>query len=404
MTTLIEGNGDIVPAVSTAVSSMLKEGGTKLQSAIDLVKSLKLYNDEKKPGEMIAVIEEVKDVDPDQVFFIARTLAEQVTFDSIVMKKIGGIAVGDDYKEINEAFASLRKDLKEAAENAADGEEGIFDKLVGFFKEMTKGGVDDRWARIEQTFERVTSTLAAQLKAEKEIMLAYQMFRGALGQSQVAALNVKAALQAQLDAAKAKSKAAQDALDAAQSADDATKVSLQIARDEANNGVAKAESRYDVGKDLAEHLMIAYNVSEVTMKKYEGLTNLKDRVHKRMVSIYSTNRVTLASFKAVYSAAVGLAEGTKTLDAMTGGMNDTLNDLADLTGDINKKAIKSGYGATVSPEAMRNFTQAMLKEFDEFDSLVAESRAEATRSAEEIRADGEDLQRRYTAMVTKTAA
>jgi hypothetical protein len=288
--------------------------------------------------------------------------------------------------------------------DAADGNESIWGKITGFFKEATQGDIADRFSKIEDRFEQVTTTLAAQLKGEKEILEAYQLFRGALGQSQVAALAIKANLEATWNAAKEKAETAQKAVDDAQAADEATKVSLQIARDSANDARSKAEGQFDIGKDLADNLMIAYNITEVTMKKLEGTSKLKDRIYKRSVSFYAANRSTLASLKANYNATIGLAEGTNALDSMTGGINKSLSDLADVSGEVNAKAIRSGYGKTIDADVVKTLAEALLVEDEENAKLIEQSRAEASQNADEIRTSVEDVKRRYAATANKIAA
>jgi hypothetical protein len=404
MTDLTAQGNAIVATASTAVATVLKEGGEKLQQAIDIVKSLGLRGDVRKPQAIVSIIEEIKDADPDLAYFIARTLSEQEAFDDLVVQKISGIAVGDDYKEITAAFDSIRADAKKAVLDAADGNESIWGKITGFFKEATQGDIADRFSKIEDRFEQVTTTLAAQLKGEKEILEAYQLFRGALGQSQVAALAIKANLEATWNAAKEKAETAQKAVDDAQAADEATKVSLQIARDSANDARSKAEGQFDIGKDLADNLMIAYNITEVTMKKLEGTSKLKDRIYKRSVSFYAANRSTLASLKANYNATIGLAEGTNALDSMTGGINRSLSDLADVSGEVNAKAIRSGYGKTIDADVVKTLAEALLVEDEENAKLIEQSRAEASQNADEIRTSVEDVKRRYAATANKIAA
>ncbi|UIL27029.1 hypothetical protein LZK75_18130 [Rhizobium leguminosarum] len=80
MTDLTAQGNAIVATASTAVSTVLKEGGEKLQQAIDIVKSLGLRGDVRKPQAIVSIIEEIKDADPDLAYFIARTLSEQGGF------------------------------------------------------------------------------------------------------------------------------------------------------------------------------------------------------------------------------------------------------------------------------------------------------------------------------------
>jgi hypothetical protein len=379
-------------------------GSQQLQAAIDKIKALGFRAEPKGPQAIVTIIESIKDVDPELTLFIARTLAEQVAFDDLVVSKISGVAVGDDYKEINEAFTSIREEAKAAVVDAAGGKEkGFFDKITSFFKEATEGDIAARFKRIEGRFEQVTSALEAQLKGEAEILEAYRLFRNALGRSQVAAIEVKNKLDVILEDAKAKAQAAQASVDTAVAGDEAKRMTLALERDAANDHRDREESRWQVAKDLAENLQIAYSVTEVTMKKLADTSKLKDRIWRRAVTFFATNRSTLAALKANYSATVGLAEGTNALDAMTDGVNKSLEDLADVTGKVNEKAIRSGYGSTVDPNSVAKLVDALIAETEASIPLIEEMRDNATQDVADINAKMEEGKQRYSELANRSS-
>jgi uncharacterized protein YaaN involved in tellurite resistance len=379
-------------------------GSQALQTAIDKIKALGLHTQPKGPQAIVTIIEAIKDVDEELALFVARTLAEQVVFDGLVVSKISGIAVGDDYKEINDAFTSIREEAKAAVTDAASGKEkGFFSSITSFFKEATEGDIADRFKKIEDRFEQVTTALEAQLKGEAEILSAYKLFRNALGRSHVAALEIKKKLDVILADAKTKATTAQAAVDAAPSGDEAARVTLALERDAANDQRDREDSRWQVAKDLAESLQIAYSVTEVTMKKLEDTSKLKDRIWRRAVTFFATNRSTLAALKANYSATVGLAQGTNALDAMTDGVNKSLEDLADVTGKVNEKAIRSGYGSTIDPNSVAKLVDALIAETEQTIPLIEEMRDAATRAAADIDATVEEGKQRYSELANKSS-
>ena len=144
-------------------------------------------------------------------------------------------------------------------------------------------------------------------------------------------------------------------------------------------------------------------MTEVTMKKLEDTSKLKDRIWRRAVTFFATNRSTLAALKANYSATVGLAEGTNALDAMTDGVNKSLEDLADVTGKVNEKAIRSGYGATIDPNSVAKLVDALIAETEQSLPLIEEMRTVATQNAADISAKVEEGKQRYSLLANKSA-
>lgn len=385
------------------MNEIVKLGSQQLQQAIDLVVSLGKRDGAQRSSAIVDIIDEIKDADEDAALFLARLASEGVAFNDFVMKSVQGLEIGNVYQDITAKFASIRKDAKEAIENVTDdGEEGFLDKLKAFWNSSTKGTVADRFKDIIELYDGVNNGLSAQVKSERKAVEAFKIFRLAQGQGVVVALGFKKKHEALLEEAKAAAAKAQSDIDAAAGLDEIERAKLKNVRDAAVDYQRRRENAWQTAKDIAEDISNGHNVSDMIVKDAEGAIDLKDRVFKRGVSLLGNHQATVAAFALNYAAKIGLADGVNALDAMTKGMNDSLNDLADLSGKVNERAIKSAYGTTVDPDAVDRFARAMLEEAETSISLIEQSRGEAAASSEKIADSVENLRKRFVEMSTKT--
>ncbi len=403
MTELTAQGNDIVSATSTAVATILKQGNEKLQQAIDTVKSLGLGNGVPTISPMVALIEEVKDADEDAAMYLARLANEGQAFNAFATKNIEGLGIGNVYQEIAQNYASIRADAKEAIEHAAAGNESFLSKLTSFWKESTQGTVAERFSKIVETFLAVNAKLSAQVKKENQVLEAYKLFRLAQGQGVVVSLDFKRKHEALLNAAKAAEVDAQAAVDAAPSTDEVERARLMTVRDAAVDARKKREKAWQTAKDIAEDIGNNHNVSDLIMKEAEGTIENKDRVYKRGVSFISLNQTTIAAMSLSYTSKIGLADGVNALDAMTQGMNDSLNDLADISGKVNEKAIKAGYGATIDANAVERFATSLISEMEQSAPLVEKYRGEAEESSTRISDIVEKTRKRAVELASRPA-
>jgi hypothetical protein len=397
-----QGN-DIVVAATTAVVTAMKQGYGKLQEAVETVRSLNLRTGVPSISPMVSVIEEIKDAGEDEAMYLARLVNEGQAFERFVTENIDGLAIGNVYKDIAANYASIRADAKEAVEHAASGNEGFLDKITSFFKESTKGTVAERFAEIVETFLSANEKLKTQVKKETQVLDAYKLFRLAQGQGVVVALEFKRKHEELLEAAKEAEVAAQAAVDAS-TGTDVEKAALMAARDAAIDERKKRTKFAQSAKDIAEDVSNAHNVSDLIMKEAENTIENKDRVYKRGVSFITMNQSTIAAFSMSYTAKIGLADGVNALEAMTGGMNDSLNDLADISGKVNERAIKAGYGTTIDPNAVERFAAALIGEMEQSAPLVEKYRGESEQASNRIADIVEQTRKRTVELANRSAA
>src|SRR5690606_32507982 len=136
----------------------------------------------------------------------------------------------------------------------------------------------------KDTYLDVARDTHDQIEREQTILAAYQDFRGALKEAEILALQVLEKAERHLETRKVELTGAMQAVEADSSEDLVERARLELARDERLRDMQAAEDRYQICKDLADNLTVAYNTSEVVMGRLLQTTNAKDRVYKQAVS------------------------------------------------------------------------------------------------------------------------
>jgi hypothetical protein len=166
--------------------------------------------------------------------------------------------------------------------------------------------------------------------------------------------------------------------------DDAERSRLQMSRDQAQNTFEKENRNYQLIKDVAELLSMGYNVGETLIAKLKQTHDVKDQVHRKAIAFFGTNEHVFTTMDAVYTSQQGLHEATQTLESMKEGVNKGLEDIATLGRDLEKAAIKAGYGSVYNPESVRKFVDAIVSYQEESRQMIGEARAQATKDVAEI--------------------
>lgn len=385
------------------MNEMIKVGSQQLQKAIDTILALGLRDGVTTVSPLVAIIEDIKHAGPDEALFLARLATESVNFNDFVVRNVQGLEIGNVFQELTDNFASIRADAKQAVESVSEGERSFLDKLTSFWKESTKGTIAERFAEIVVKYDGVNGKLFEQVKKETQVIDAYKLFRLAQGQGVVVSLQLKKNHEVLLqEAVIAKDKAQAD-VDAAAGGDEIERARLMTVRDAAVDAHKRQDKAWQTAKDIAEDISNAHHVSDLIMKEAESTIEFKDRIYKRGVSFIGNNRSTIAAFSVSYTAKVGLADGVNALEAMTKGMNDSLNDLADLSGKANERAIKAGYGATIDPAAVERFATALMTELEETAPLIEKHRGEAAANAQTISDLVEDVRKRVVSLGNRPA-
>jgi hypothetical protein len=357
-----------------------------LDRAMNSLHDLGLLPEEGGEGApIIALLNQIADLDEERVVAITRTLSQASLFNEVVREQVQAMDIGTRYEDIVDAFNSIRDDARNMVEQIDDGKLDTFERISNMWMKVTRGDIATRFDKIKGTYLEVTGATHDQIQREQKILEAYQDFRGALKQSEVLALELPGKAQAKLDAAKAGVNAAMKTVEDYQGKDAVERARLEMARDEAVRALQNEEKRYQIAKDLSDNLTVSYNTSEVVMARLLQTTNAKARVYAQAVSFFSTNEVVLTALSASFTGMFGLHEGTQTIEAMKEGVSRSLEDLAEIGGKVQEAAVKAGYGPTIRADAVKKLVDSVVTWQTRSREIIEEMRRQSTANAEEIR-------------------
>ncbi len=146
----------------------------------------------EKPDEMpvVALINQISNLDEEKTIAIARTLSNTTVFNEVVREQITAMNVGERYETITTAFNSIRDDAKSMVEQLDDGKIDTMERLGNFWMKATRGDIPSRFRKIKKTYLEVSADTKDQMEREGQILESYRDFRGALKASQVMAFQV----------------------------------------------------------------------------------------------------------------------------------------------------------------------------------------------------------------------
>ncbi|MEM1036063.1 MAG: cell surface protein [Pseudomonadota bacterium] len=377
-----------------------------LDKAMGGLRELGLLPDREGQGAapIVALLEQISDLDPDKVAAIARTLDQASVFNDVVREQISGVTIGERYEGITTAFNSIRDDAKSLVDQYADGKISTLERVSNVWMKMTRGDIADRFGKIKDLYLEVQDESANQIERERNILEAYLDFRGAMKQSEVLALDVEKTAKGKIEAARSAVDEAVASVAAYAGEDAAERATLELARDERLRELQNEDKRYQIAKDLADNITIGYNTSEVIMARLVQITTAKERVYAQSVSFFSTNEVVLTALTASFTGMHGLHESTQTLEAMKEGVNQSLEVLAEIGDQVQEAAVRAGYGPTVSAASVKMLVDSVVNYQERAQTIIAEMRDLSTKNSQEVREAVEDGKRRLTKLVNDGAA
>ena len=347
------------------------------------------------------LLEKISDLDQDRITVIARTLGQAGVFNEVVREQTQAVEIGERYRQIAEAFNSIRDDSKKMVDQISDAKLDIFERATNVWMKISRGDIADRFDRIKEVYLDVTSSTKDQIERESLILEAYRDFRGALKQAEVMALEVLRTAERKLDAAKAELRKASEAVSGFQGTEPADRARLELVRDEHLRRTQDEEKRYQIAKDLSDNLTVGYNTSEVIMARLLQTTNAKERVYAQAVSFFSTNDSVLTALKASFTGMFGLHESTQTLEAMKEGVSKSLEVLAEIGDQVGEAAVRAGYGPTIRADAVKQLVDSVVTFQERSLEIVGEMRKLSTQNSAEIRDAVEEGKRRIARLVAE---
>ena len=375
-----------------------------LDKALSTVRDMGLRTEPAGQDPIVALLQQIAELDKDKVTIIARTLAEASTFNEIVRNEISAMKIGERYNDIVESFNSIRDDAKSLVDQLDDGRISTFERVNNVWMKVSRGDVAQRFDKIQKTYLAVATDSADQIKREQRILAAYQDYRSAYKQAQILALEVLKKAEAKLAEAKQALTSASDAVSGFTGAEPAERARLELARDEKLRAMQDEDKRYQISKDLADNLTIGYNTTEVIMTRLLQTTNAKERVYQQAITFFSTNEAVLTALKASFTGLFGLHESTATLEAMKKGVSDSLETIGEIGNQVQEAAVKAGYGPTVRADAVKKLVDSVVNFQERSRQIIKEMRSMASRNSEEINEAVEDGKRRLAKLQVDAAA
>jgi len=156
-----------------------------LDKALGVLRNLGLIKSEPQAAPIVALIDRIAHLEPDQAAAIARTLSQASLFNEVVREQIQAMQIGERYRGITGAFDSIRDDARRMVDQMADNKIDTFERLSNIWMKVTRGDIPSRFAKIKTTYLDVAKDTKDQIQREQTILEAYRDFRTALKEAQV---------------------------------------------------------------------------------------------------------------------------------------------------------------------------------------------------------------------------
>ena len=356
-----------------------------LDKAMNGLRDLGLVPETGDEAPIIALLNQISELDEDKIVAIARTLNQASLFNEVVREQVTAMRIGDRYEDIANAFNSIRDDAKQMLDQIEDGKLDTLERVQNVWMKVTRGDIASRFDTIKATYLEVTEDSRDQIEREHRILEAYQDFRGAMKQSEVLALEVLEIAEDRIKERKAKLEAAMQAVETAPADKMVERAKLEMARDLRMRELQEEDKRYQIAKDLSDNLTVSYHSSEVVMARLLQTTNAKERVYAQAISFFGTNETVLTALSASFTGMWGLHESTQALNTMKEGVSKSMEVLAEIGGEVQKAALEAGYGPTIRADAVKRLVESVVNYQQQSLGIIEEMRKLSTRNAEEIR-------------------
>lgn len=374
-----------------------------LDRAVDVLKQFGVDSTKTAPQELISLLESVKHLDEAKVLAIADVIQHMSAFNALVRENVEGVNIGNRYMDITQMFDSVREDSKRLISQLDDGKISGTEKVSNWWMKMRRGTPSDRFENIVEVYSEVAKDTKDQLRREEAIMEGYIDFRFALKEAEVLARELFDKHLPILEEAKQALSKSQEALDNYTGTDEAGKSQLELARDQARYRFEDEDETYQLLKDIAENLEIGYDVGETLITKLKQTHDVKERVYRRAVTFFTTNEHVFTILGTVYTSQHGLHEVTQATEAMKEGVNRGLEDVAELGRELERAALKAGYGSTINPESIQKLVDAISGFQIESLQMIADLRKESEESTRAIRKSVEEGKRKYQETLARHA-
>lgn len=355
-----------------------------LDNSLEVLQKFGFLDKAKEESQLASLLEEIVAIDQARVVNIAKTVRHIGSFSELVRERVQDTSVSDRYADMTQMFDSIREDSRTVLAQLDDGKIDFRERMGNWWMRLKRGTTHDRFRKIRDIYTAVSRDTKEQLGNEDAIMNAYIDFRFALKEAEILSQEVLKRQTEILNESRKEFEGAVERVSAYSGQDAAEKSRLELSRDEARRALGEQDRKYQLIKDVAENLSMGYNVGETLVAKLKQTHDVKEQVYRRAVTFFTTNEHVFTTLDAVYTSQLGLHETTQTLESMRQGANRGLEDVAELGIELERAALKAGYGSVYNPQSVQKLVDAIVSYQEESVKTINQLRSESARNAEEI--------------------
>lgn len=290
---------------------------------------------------LLPLIQRIEYVDPDNALLVARIMQQSSAFNEVLRTKVSSIDIGARIVTIAREFDSILDNTRDMATWMDDGRMDWEERAQLAWMEIRRGTEGKRFEKIIFTFGAVLDSTEEQIDAEEFVLSAYHYFRLSVREAQSAAYAIQAKADVNWQCKQAELKKIGDAISTAQS--DQQKSGLEWKLDQLITSVKSAETVYQVAKDLAENLMVAYNTSEIIFARLQQNIAMKRRILEKSAEFFG------ATFFGATIDVISFAKLTEAIVEYQSSMNTLVSELRD------EASVNAAEIATVTNNDIRGY-------------------------------------------------
>ena len=117
---------------------MVKTPMQYLDKATATLRDLGLMPAKIEDAPINALLQKITDLDQDRIAVIARTLGQASVFNEVVREQTQAMEIGERYRQIAEAFNSIRDDSKTMVDQIADAKIDLLERVTNVWMKISR--------------------------------------------------------------------------------------------------------------------------------------------------------------------------------------------------------------------------------------------------------------------------
>src|SRR3712207_4318696 len=116
-----------------------------LDRATSALRDLGIIPPQAMDAPINGLLEKISDLDHERIVIIARTLGQASVFNEVVREQTQAVEIGERYRQIAEAFNSIRDDAKAMVDQIADAKIDLLERVTNVWMKISRGDIADRF-------------------------------------------------------------------------------------------------------------------------------------------------------------------------------------------------------------------------------------------------------------------